>query len=107
MSPKVFGEEQIATVSELNSGKATCILKKARVNGPILIMKNNKTVGIVMAVDDYNRIIEDAENYQLLMLAEKRLTQVDLTKTISWEEAKTRLGMSQEDIDSAEDLEIE
>ena len=51
-------------------------------------------------------IMEEVEFMQLSKEVERRVTRPD-RKTISYEEILDRLGLTQEDVDNAEDLEID
>jgi NACalpha-BTF3-like transcription factor len=51
--------------------------------------------------------MEMEEDYHLLMLAQERLANTDMKKARSMEEVMKDLGITQEEIDEAEDVEIE
>lgn len=65
-------------------------------------MKNTKHFSI-----EINNLTEVAENYYLLQEAEKRLKNNKGKKILSEQEVMDILGISENDIISAEDLEIE
>lgn len=59
------------------------------------------------ASKNFDRLSEIEEEYRLLLLAQKRISNGGLDKAVPFSEAMAELGISENEINEAEDLEIE
>lgn len=100
----MFGLESLVPVTMFNKGQATKIFDRVKTEGQIIVLKNNAPEAVIVSTDEYTRLTEIEENYYLLMEANERLSKANTTLTE--ENVMERLGISQSDIDAADDVEI-
>jgi len=92
-------------VSRFNKGEAAKIFDEVSKSGIRIAVKNNKPACVLLSPERYESLLEEIEDLELMMEAEKRIAEGGLT--YSQEEVMQRLGITQADIDAAEDVEIE
>ena len=73
----------------------------------LVVLKNNAPAAVILSPAEYSRLMEMEEDYHLLLLAQERLANTDMKKARSMEEVMKDLGITQEEIDETEDVEIE
>ena len=95
------------SISQFNRGMAGQIFSDVKENGPKVVMKNNVAEAVIMPPDKYVELMDMLEDYHLLTLAVGRLKNNDPEAIISEEEMMNELGITKEEIESAEDVEIE
>ena len=100
----MFRLESLVPVTMFNKGQATKIFDRVKTEGNIIVLKNNAPEAVIVSTDEYTRLTEIEENYYLLMEANERMRNADTTLTE--ENIMERLGISQADIDAADDVEI-
>ena len=71
------------------------------------MLKNNKPAAILLSPEEFSRLAEIEENYHLLMLAQERLANNNINNAISEADVMASLGISEDEINAAEDVEIE
>ena len=97
-------------ISLFNRGCAGKIFEDVRKNGTKVVIKNNRPEGVIMAPDTYLRIqekLEELDDMHLAAIAEERLAHMDSTKLISHDEMMRQLGLTDEDLEGFEDVELE
>jgi PHD/YefM family antitoxin component YafN of YafNO toxin-antitoxin module len=99
--------KRLVPISLFNRGQATKIFARAKAEGQIVVLKNNAPEAIILSPEQYERMCEIIEDYELLMLAEERLANDNIKNAIPMETVMSNLGITQADIDAAEELEIE
>ena len=92
-------------VSRFNKGEAAKIFDEVSRTGIKIAVKNNKPACVLLSPDRYESLLEEIEDLELMMEAEKRLAEGG--PTYSSDEVMQSLGITQADIDAAEDVEIE
>ena len=92
-------------VSRFNKGEASKIFDEVSATGIKIVVKNNKPACVLLSPDRYESLIEKIEDFELMMEAEKRMEEGGAT--FSQEEVLHGLGLTQSDIDAAEDVDIE
>lgn len=97
--------ETLIPVTQFNRGQTSKIFEKLNKNPSLIILKNNKPTAFILSPKEYERLSEMEENYYLLQEAVERLSKSK--KTISHKKLLAELGITQEEIDSTEDVEIE
>jgi len=96
----------LVPITQFNKGKASKIFDRVKTERQLVVLKNNAPSAIILSPEEYERLSEIEENYYLLSLAESRLNN-NSAKSISADEFMRELGITQEDVDNAEDVEIE
>lgn len=99
--------KQMVSITQFNRGQATKIFGRARKEGQIIVLKNNEPEAVILSPEEYTRMSELIEDYELLLLAEDRLANHGVADGIPHEQVMQNLGLTQADIDAAEELEIE
>jgi len=94
-------------ITQFNKGQAAKIFDRVKTERQLVVLKNNAPSAIILSPDEYERLSEIEENYYLLSLAEFRLKNAGTSNAIDAEEAMRQLGITPDDIQSAEDVEIE
>jgi len=92
-------------VSRFNKGESAKIFDEVAKTGFKIAVKNNKPACVLLSPDRYEALMEELEDMQLLMEAERRIAEGGTV--YSQAEVMQRLGITQADIDAAEDVEIE
>ena len=93
-------------VSRFNKGEAAKIFDEVAKSGMRIAVKNNKPACVLLSPERYERLLEEIEDLELMMEAEKRLAN-DTGVYYSFDEVMAANGITQADIDAAEDVEIE
>ena len=96
------------SISELNKGKAGKIIDDVKLHGAKVVIKNNHPECVILSVKEYNKIMDELEDLRLTVIAAERLmNQKPGDKTYTLDEVEKMFGITQEDLDNAEDDEIE
>ena len=99
--------KSLVPITQFNKGQAAKIFDRLKNEPRIVVLKNNAPSAIILSPDEYLRLLEIEEDSILLNLAEQRLADYKPGDGIPYEEALVQMGLSHEDIENAEDLEIE
>jgi len=97
----------LVPITQFNKGQASKIFDRVRTESQLVVLKNNAPSAIILSPEEYERLTEMEENYYLLSLAESRLNHDGLARSVDAEEAMRQLGITPEDIQNAEEVEIE
>lgn len=90
----------LVPISRFNKGEANKIFEEVNVTGAKVVLKNNKPACVLVSPQEYEKMLETIENYQLLIEAQKR---VEASKTtVSQSDVMKQFGITQEDIDGVE-----
>ena len=96
------------SISDFNRGKAGKIFDDLNKKGTMLVIKNSQPEGVLMSLKEYVKLMDELEDLRITVIAAERLMNKDPDKkTYSWNEMMQKLGVTQEDIDNAEEDEIE
>jgi len=94
-------------ISLFNRGMAGKIFEEVKKNGPKVVMKNNQAECVLMSPEEYVALMDELNDAELLAIAQERMANFDESKLISEEELMRELGITEEDIENCEDVEIE
>lgn len=97
----------LVSITQFNKGQAAKIFDRLKTEHRIVVLKNNAPSAILLSPDEYLRLLEIEEDSYLLNLAEQRLANYKPGDGIPYEEALIQLDLTHEDIENAEDVEIE
>lgn len=100
-----YALNNIVPITLFNRGQAGKIFGEVKNGSPKIVIKNNEPEAVIISPDEYNELIERIEDAELLALAIERETQDDGTR-YSQKEVMEELGITQEEIDAMEDVEI-
>ncbi len=97
----------LVSITQFNKGQASKIFDRLRSEKHLIVLKNNTPSAVILSPDEFMRLSEIEENYCLLIEAERRLDNNKGKSALSSDDVLSALGLTQKDIDNAEDLEIE
>lgn len=97
----------LVSISQFSKGQATQVFDRLRNEPQLVVLKNNVPAAILLSPEEFSRLAEIEENYRLLMLAQERLDHDNLESARDEASVMQSLGISEADIDAAEDVEIE
>lgn len=97
----------LVPITQFNKGQASRIFDRLNTEKQLIVLKNNVPSAVIISPDEYIRLSEIAEDYYLLLEAQKRLENNNGKKALSFEEVIQNFGISESDIEKAEDLDIE
>lgn len=99
--------KSLVPISQFSKGKATQVFDRLNREPQLVVLKNNVPAAVLLSPEEFSRLAEIEENYQLLLMAQERLANEKNQKTISEQEVMKALGITEADIDGAEDVEFE
>ena len=97
----------LVSISQFSKGKATEVFDRLKNEPQLVVLKNNTPAAILLSPDEFGRLAEIEENYKLLLLAQERLANDNMSKARDVAQVMQDLGISEKDIEAAEDVEIE
>ncbi|NMM61188.1 type II toxin-antitoxin system Phd/YefM family antitoxin [Clostridium sp. P21] len=100
-------ENSIVPISRFNNGEAGKIFDEVNKSGCKIVVKDNKPICVLISPKEYRDIIETIEDCELIIEAEQRMKNEDGMKSYSMEEIMKKYGITQEELDAMEDVEIE
>ena len=103
----MFGLDNLVSVTMFNKGHASKIFDRVKAEGKLVVLKNNAPSAVIVSPEEYARLTAIEENYYLLTLAEERMKANEGTPSLSEDEALTRLGVTAQEIDAADEVDIE
>lgn len=97
----------LVSVTQFNKGQASKIFDRLRTERQLIVLKNNAPSAVILSPEEYERLSDIEEDYRLLLLAQERIADGGLERTIPFREAMADLGISDVEIEEAEELDIE
>lgn len=99
--------ESTVPISSFNRGLAGKIFEDVKRTGAKVVMKNNTPECVLMSPRDYISFLDELNDARLLMLAAERMARYDPSKTVSQEEVDREFGITPEDLEGMDEVEIE
>lgn len=97
----------LVSITQFNRGQASRIFDRLRTERQLVVLKNNQPAAVILSPEEYTRLTEAEEDYQLLLLARERLAGDNLKNAIPEQDVLSGLGITEEEIAQAEDVELE
>jgi PHD/YefM family antitoxin component YafN of YafNO toxin-antitoxin module len=97
----------MVSITQFNRGQATKIFSRVKNEGEIIVLKNNEPEAVIISPEEYIRMSEIIQDHALLLLAEERLANHHKATELSHEQVLSEFGLTQTDLDSAGEIEIE
>ena len=94
-------------ITSFNRGLAGKIFEEVKTTGAKVVMKNNVAECVLLSPEEYVRLMDEVNDARLLALASERMANYDPSTLIPEEKVWERLGITQEDLDSIGEVEIE
>ncbi len=95
--------QSLVSISQFSKGQATKVFDRLHNESQLVVLKNNVPVAVLLSPEEFSRLAEIEENYNLLMLAQERLANNNLRNAVSEEDVMASLGITEDEIDAAED----
>ena len=94
-------------VTQFNKGKASQIFDRLHKENRLIVLKNNQPSAIILSPEEYERLSEIEEDYTLIVEAQARLEKNAGKSALSELQVMKDLGITEEEIQKAEEPEIE
>ena len=94
-------------LSQFNRGLAGQIFSEVKAHGPKVVMNDDEAEAVLMPPAEYAELMDALNDYLLLTMAVERMANYDPSALISEDEMNRRLGITQEELDSAGEAEFE
>ena len=95
------------SISQFNRGLAGQIFSDVKKHGPKVVMKNNAAEAVILPPEEYVEVMNALNDYLLLTMAIERMNRYNPSSIITEEEMDKRLGITKEDLDTADEVEFE
>lgn len=99
--------QSLVPISQFNKGQAAKIFDRLHSENELIVLKNNQPSAIILSPEEYTRLTEIEEDYYLLLEANRRLEVDGNNKTVSLDTVMNELGISEDELLDAEDVDIE
>ena len=107
MSSVISAIKNTVPLSHFNRGLAGKIFADVKSNGSKVVMKNNTAEVVIVSQDEYIETMDALNDYMLLTMAVKRMENYDPSNVITEAEMRKRIGITQEELDSIDEVEFE
>ena len=107
MQSVVCAINRTVSISQFNRGLAGQIFADVKKTGPKVVMKNNEAEAVILPPSEYVELMDILNDYKLLTIAMERLELYDPARLISEAEMDRELHITQEELDSAGEVEFE
>lgn len=94
-------------ITQFNKGQASRIFDRLRSEKQLIVLKNNAPSAVILSTEEYARLSEIEEDYELLLEATSRLQNPSNDTTISFDTVVSNLGITEDDLQTSEDIELE
>ncbi len=94
-------------ISQFNRGLAGQIFSDVKKTGAKVVMKNNEAEVVLLPPSQYVELMDILNDYELLCTALERMEHFDPATLVSEEEMDQELGITQEELDRAGEVEFE
>lgn len=95
------------SISLFNRGLAGQVFEDVKRSGAKVVMKNNSAECVLLAPDEYVKLMDEVNDARLLALATERMANFDAASVIPEAEALKELGITADDLADADKVEIE
>lgn len=99
--------DSLVSISQFNKGYALRIFDKLKEKKQMVVLKNNEPAAILLSPEEYARLTEIEEDYLLLCESVRRMEHSKNEPVFSMEEVIKELGITQEELNTLPDPEIE
>ena len=99
--------QSLIPISQFNKGQAAKIFDRLRTEKELVVLKNNQPSAVILAPEEYTRLVEIEEDYMLFLEANRRLERNENSAAIPMEKVLADLGISETELADIQDVEIE
>lgn len=107
MSSVISAITNTVPISQFNRGLAGKIFDEVRRTGAKVVMKNNTAECVLLSPEEYVRLMDEINDAHLAEMAAERLEHFDPATLIPAEEVYRELGITEDDLEGYEEVEIE
>ncbi len=107
MSNIIGAIESTVPISLFNRGLAGKIFAEVKQGNAKVVMKNNAAECVLMAPDEYVRLMNEVNDARLLSAAVQRMSHFDPAAAISIEEIDQKYGITSDILEDADEVEFE
>ena len=94
-------------ITQFNRGQASKIFDRLKDQKQLIVLKNNQASAVILSPEEFERLSEIEENYNLLVEAKHRMAAYAGELGVSRDDALKQLGVTEADIENAEEPVIE
>lgn len=94
-------------ISQFNRGLAGKIFSEVRQCGAKVVMKNNAPECVLLSPAEYVRIMDELNDAHLLAVAAERMEHYDPSTAIPAEDVQKELGITDEELNDYDEVELE
>lgn len=95
------------SISLFNRGLAGKVFEDVKKTGAKVVMKNNTPECVLLAPDEYIRLMDEVNDARLLTIAAERLQNFKREDLVDGEEVFRKLGITDDDLEDFDEVEIE
>lgn len=95
------------SISEFNRGLAGRIFDDVKQNGSKIVLKNNAPECVLISPEEYIKLIDELEDAKDLLLAEKRLANLNEDDIVSLEEFEKEFNIDFDKVEPISEEELE
>lgn len=107
MSSVVSAIRNTVPITQFNRGLAGQIFEDVKATGAKVVMKNNSAECVLLAPDEYLRIMDELNDARLAALAAERVLHLNPSTLIPEEKVWERLGITDDDLAMTPEVEFE
>lgn len=97
----------LVPISQFAGSQASRVFERLHQENQLIVLKDDQPAAVILSPKEFSRLSEIEEDYQLLLEANKRLTNnIDAT-TLSREQLMRELNIAEAEIANAKDVVIE
>ena len=93
--------------SAFNEGKAGEIFDEVRRSGSCIVMNGDEAECVLVPLNEYKLMTLSDDETRLIAIADERMSHFDMSRLIPAEEVYRKMGITQEELDAMEDVELE
>ena len=95
------------SISLFNRGLAGKIFEEVKRTGAKVVMKNNAAECVLLSPEEYISLMDEVNDARLLMVANERLANNNISNAIPAEDVYKELGINPTDLSDFDEVEIE
>ncbi|MDO4219225.1 MAG: hypothetical protein Q4C78_04470 [Synergistaceae bacterium] len=99
--------QDTVSISVFNRGLAGKIFDEVKRSGAKVVMKNNTAECVLLAPNEYVRLMDEVNDVKLLVTAINRMAHYDPATLIDNEEVNRELGITDADLEGFNEVEFE
>lgn len=99
--------KRTVSISLFNRGFAGKIFEEVKKNGAKVVMKNNSPECVLLSPEEYIKLMDEINDARLLAAATERMQNFNHEALIDGDKVCRELGITSEDLDGFDEVEIE